>query len=527
MTKSRAAGLPPAAAAALVVTEDNNIDAAAFEQLASTMPLISVCLDALDRTWREFQSISTGFIFRRLLNKKHPPLIDSTSSCFQSSNNNSGDSSMRDNQISQKTIVTADSASSKSYVKKTLSDSYDHQQETVAPPRTYFKEDISLHCKPNDCWLVIKDKVYDVSMFAQQHPGGSVIYTHAGRDATDIFAGFHAPATWKLLQQFYIGDYMSVQPTAELLKDYRELRAVFMRARLFKSSKPYYTIKCLVNAALLAASITIICLTQSLPGVLLSAFILGVCWQQCGWLSHDFLHHQVFETRWLNTFVGYSIGNMVLGFSTSWWKNKHNLHHAAPNECDQTYKPIDEDIDTLPLLAWSKDILATVDSKIMCRVLQWQHIFFFPMLMFARFTWLLFSWLYCSRPHMPLRTKVLEKGTMLVHYIWFLGIAFWLLHPAMAMIWIFTSELVTGTLLGLVFVLNHNGKEVYNTSKDFVNAQVGKSTSIFIQLNTPYIMSKSHQEYVWSLSTCNFLWNLATSVGQADPCKNCSKPEVM
>jgi hypothetical protein len=85
----------------------------------------------------------------------------------------------------------------------------------------------------------------------------------------------------------------SVEPTAELLKDYRELRAVFMRARLFKSSKPYYTIKCLVNAALLAASITIICLTQSLPGVLLSAFILGVCWQQCGWLSHDFLHHQV------------------------------------------------------------------------------------------------------------------------------------------------------------------------------------------------------------------------------------------
>jgi hypothetical protein len=85
----------------------------------------------------------------------------------------------------------------------------------------------------------------------------------------------------------------SVEPTAELLKDYRELRAVFMRARLFKSSKPYYTIKCLVNAALLAASITIICLTQSLAGVLLSAFILGVCWQQCGWLSHDFLHHQV------------------------------------------------------------------------------------------------------------------------------------------------------------------------------------------------------------------------------------------
>jgi hypothetical protein len=90
-----------------------------------------------------------------------------------------------------------------------------------------------------------------------------------------------------------MGGWQSLEPTPELLKDYRELRGVFMRARLFKSSKLYYTLKCLVNALLLAASITIICLTQSLPAVLLSAFILGVCWQQCGWLSHDFLHHQV------------------------------------------------------------------------------------------------------------------------------------------------------------------------------------------------------------------------------------------
>jgi hypothetical protein len=90
-----------------------------------------------------------------------------------------------------------------------------------------------------------------------------------------------------------MGGWQSLEPTPELLKDYRELRGVFMRARLFKSSKLYYTLKCLVNALLLAASIAIICLTQSLPAVLLSAFILGVCWQQCGWLSHDFLHHQV------------------------------------------------------------------------------------------------------------------------------------------------------------------------------------------------------------------------------------------
>jgi fatty acid desaturase/cytochrome b involved in lipid metabolism len=469
MMACAAAGLPQGG-----TLVEENIDAATFEQLA-TMPLMSVCLDALDRTWREW-STSTGFLIRRLLNRKHLTTEGTTTSSFQSI---SGDA-LRNNNESQKTTTAAAAAEAvgkSNVVMKAVSDSSSSYQQGVARI-TYFMEDVSLHSKPNDCWLVIKDKVYDVSRFAEQHPGGSVIYTHAGRDATDIFAGFHAPSTWKLLQQFYIGNYKSLEPTPELLKDYRELRGVFMRARLFKSSKLYYTLKCLVNALLLAASITIICLTQSLPAVLLSAFILGVCWQQCGWLSHDFLHHQVFETRWLNTFIGYSIGNVVLGFSTSWWKNKHNLHHAAPNECDQTYKPIDEDIDTLPLLAWSKDILATVDSQRLRRVLQWQHIFFFPMLMFSRFTWLLFSWLYCCKPQMSVQRKILEKGTMLMHYIWFIGIAFWLLNPSMAIIWIIMSEFITGALLSLVFILNHNGKEVYNTSKDFVNAQVASTRNI-------------------------------------------------
>lgn len=54
-------------------------------------------------------------------------------------------------------------------------------------------------------------QVYDVSKFAEQHPGGEVIYTHAGRDGTDIFTTFHASTTWKTLQDFYIGD-LKVSP---------------------------------------------------------------------------------------------------------------------------------------------------------------------------------------------------------------------------------------------------------------------------------------------------------------------------
>jgi hypothetical protein len=133
---------------------EENIDAATFEQLA-TMPLISVCLDALDRTWREW-STSTSFVIRRLLNKKHLTTEGTTTSSFQSI---PGDA-LRNNNESQKTTTAAAEAMGKSnVVMKTVSDSSSSYQQGVAPT-TYFMEDVSLHSKPNDCWLVIKDKVH-------------------------------------------------------------------------------------------------------------------------------------------------------------------------------------------------------------------------------------------------------------------------------------------------------------------------------------------------------------------------------
>ncbi len=135
---------------------EENIDAATFEQLA-TMPLMSVCLDALDRTWREW-STSTGFLIRRLLNRKHLTTEGTTTSSFQSI---SGDA-LRNNNESQKTTTAAAAAEAvgkSNVVMKAVSDSSSSYQQGVARI-TYFMEDVSLHSKPNDCWLVIKDKVH-------------------------------------------------------------------------------------------------------------------------------------------------------------------------------------------------------------------------------------------------------------------------------------------------------------------------------------------------------------------------------
>ena len=58
-------------------------------------------------------------------------------------------------------------------------------------------------------------QVYDVTDFISQHPGGKVILTYAGRDATDVFSTFHAATTWRLLRPMFIGELeVSSSPAA-------------------------------------------------------------------------------------------------------------------------------------------------------------------------------------------------------------------------------------------------------------------------------------------------------------------------
>ena len=52
--------------------------------------------------------------------------------------------------------------------------------------------DVEKHIAPDDCWIVVNGKVYDLTSFAPNHPGGSeIIFTWAGRDASQIYNTYH------------------------------------------------------------------------------------------------------------------------------------------------------------------------------------------------------------------------------------------------------------------------------------------------------------------------------------------------
>jgi len=68
--------------------------------------------------------------------------------------------------------------------------------------------EVAKHNKLEDCWIVIYGKVYDVSKFLPDHPGGTkVILNFAGKDATPGFEPIHPKDILNILPpNCYLGD---------------------------------------------------------------------------------------------------------------------------------------------------------------------------------------------------------------------------------------------------------------------------------------------------------------------------------
>nr|WP_240923469.1 cytochrome b5 domain-containing protein [Thermococcus sp. 18S1] len=67
-------------------------------------------------------------------------------------------------------------------------------------------DEVAKHSSETDCWVVIENKVYNVTTLIDQHPGGrEAIIKYCGTNATDVFFREHSQNDYELLQAYYIG----------------------------------------------------------------------------------------------------------------------------------------------------------------------------------------------------------------------------------------------------------------------------------------------------------------------------------
>jgi len=140
--------------------------------------------------------------------------------------------------------------------------------QTTTNASALTKEDVARHATNNDCYLIINNKVYNVSSYIGQHPGGSrTITSRCGQEVTGIFASIHSNFAWDLLKKYYLGDISLgsqgtssqnttiISDTLNTIKKSLELSSAGLSVIDVKPKNDFYVVKFVQNGKLYEAHV--------------------------------------------------------------------------------------------------------------------------------------------------------------------------------------------------------------------------------------------------------------------------------
>jgi len=293
--------------------------------------------------------------------------------------------------------------------------------------------------------LLIDGIVYDVSSF--NHPGGSIIkyLCEEGVDATDAFREFHMrsskaekylkslpritePQNTKLSEQ-------EIARRTKLSKDFVELRLQLEKEGFFAPNTLHAIYRVVEVLALFVTSFYFLSFgVEQQPFLAIAGILLlGVSEGRCGWLMHEAGHYSLSGNIKVDLRLQEFIYGVGCGMSGGWWRNQHNKHHATPQKLKH-----DVDLDTLPLLAFNKQITTKINPKsLMAKWISLQAYLFAPVsCLLVGLFWTLFL-----HPRHMLRTKrYFEMACISLRYIGFYGIlkSFGYSNPAIVGLYLLT-----------------------------------------------------------------------------------------
>ncbi|KAL7187774.1 hypothetical protein ACSBR1_037766 [Camellia fascicularis] len=356
----------------------------------------------------------------------------------------------------------------------------------MAEPKNYITSvDLKSHSKAGDLWISIQGKVYDVSDWAKDHPGGALpLLSLAGQDVTDAFVAYHPGTAWQYLDKFFNGFYLKDYSVSEASKDYRKLVFEFSKMGLFENKGHGVFVSFCFMAVLFVASVLGVLCCDNTWVHLLCGGLMGFLWIQSGWIGHDSGHYQVMPNRGLNRLAQILTGNCLAGISIGWWKWNHNAHHIACNSLD-----FDPDLQHIPFFVVSSKFFNSITSHFYGRkmtfdpiarfLVSYQHWTYYPVMCFARINLFAQSFmLLLSKRKVPNRGQ--EILGLIVFWIWYPLLVSCLPNWGERLMFIIASFAVTG-IQHVQFTLNHFSTSVYvgpPTGNDWFEKQTSGTLNI-------------------------------------------------
>jgi len=234
----------------------------------------------------------------------------------------------------------------------------------------------------------------------------------------------------------------------------------------------FYLRKAVLWTLALAAALTASVLIGDSWWQIVPAVAFGVIFTQFAFMAHEAAHRQIFASGKANDWAALFLGNLVVGMSYSWWQNKHTRHHGNPNVVGK-----DPDIakDTISFL--EED---AADSRGFVRFLtKHQGYLFFPLLLLEGLNLYKHAIMHLVTGQKA-QHRALELTLIAVRLLGFGLLAFAIMSPPFAIVFLAVSTAVFGVYMGASFAPNHKGMPILPKSArvDFLERQVLTSRNI-------------------------------------------------
>jgi fatty acid desaturase len=206
-------------------------------------------------------------------------------------------------------------------------------------------DEIKKHNKKFDCWLVIDGNVYDITRWADLHPGGQILCCLAGEDATVFFKSSHLADVTPYLAKFRIGRVVGYQPQFDFDKD--QFLAVLQRRvkRYFDLCQLEYrnTRKLRFQVAFSIALFFLCWYAAYFIGSWTATVAMGlISCAMVGGFAHEYCHNTLFrdgnKTNLLSRLVSVLWAFLFPFMLERHFQYEHFKHHVSPMENDYDYE---------------------------------------------------------------------------------------------------------------------------------------------------------------------------------------------
>lgn len=232
----------------------------------------------------------------------------------------------------------------------------------------------------------------------------------------------------------------------EASKIYAELRQKVQQAKILNRDYSFYLAVGFVSLLVTFVSLYSIVTASSLVGVVFWSLVFVFFSIQLAGLFHDAGHRAIFNKPFYNDIFGGFIA-AISNVSYSYWKFKHNKHHASPNEIDE-----DPDIE-IPFISFTnkKEMSNIFEEKLKA----YQAWLYFPLGVFALIYFKWRSLVYFKQN--PGRYLLWEIPFYLIGlFVWYIA-PFLLMPLSHAVVFLILSNLGVGFYLMNIFAPNHKG----------------------------------------------------------------------